>query len=125
MKKVKINKKIFLFGIFALLALFLVGCSSEKFCEYLDEAAKEKLEATEQEQRELLTLDNFKSVCKKLGYEIEEVKDFDKKDIKTLIFAKKDDYKIEYYIMKNNKIVIMINTLVKEINLPIPHKPSI
>ena len=97
--------KILFFGIFTLFALFLVGCSTEKFNEYVNKATEEKLEATEQEQRELLTLDNFKSVSKKFGYEIEEVKDFDKKDIKTLTLAKKYDYKIEYYIMKDKEIV--------------------
>ena len=108
--------KILFFGIFTLFALFLVGCSTEKFNEYVNKATEEKLEATEQEQRELLTLDNFKSVSKKFGYEIEEVKDFDKKNIKTLTFAKKDDYKIEYYIMKNNKIVIdLFNSHKKEL----------
>ena len=86
--------------------MFLIGCSGDKYSEYLDEAVKEKYDSVEKEQRELLTLDNFKSVSIKFGYEIEEVKDFDKKDIKSLTFAKKNDHKIEYYIMKSNEIAI-------------------
>ena len=98
------NIFLFLFGIFTL--LFLYGCSFDKFNDYLNDYVKRNYDSMEQKQKKLFTLDNFKSISEKFGYEIEDVKDFDKSTIKTLTLAKKSNCQIEFYVTKDNKVSI-------------------
>ena len=98
-KKMK-TKILFIFGISVL--LFLFGCSFDKVNENKTESTTKHSESMK-EKKESLTLDKFKSISKKFGYEIEDIKNFDIENVKTLTFAKKKYCKIEFYTTKSNE----------------------
>lgn len=94
------TKILFIFGISVL--LFLFGCSFDKVNENKTESTTKHSESMK-EKKESLTLDKFKSISKKFGYEIEDIKNFDIENVKTLTFAKKKYCKIEFYTTKSNE----------------------
>lgn len=55
-----------------------------------------------------LTVDQFKSISEKAGYKVEEVKDFQLKDVQSVTLAKGKDYQVEFYQTNDNSSAVYL-----------------